>query len=102
MSSSLEKFRYIALAEGVSFLVLLGIAMPLKYMADMPMPVKVVGWLHGVLFILYVVVGAMAARAEGWSLGFCAVAFLASLVPGGTFWLDRRLASDAAEASAGE
>ncbi len=102
MSSSLEKFRHIALAEGVSFLVLLGIAMPLKYMADMPMPVKVVGWVHGVLFILYVVVGAMAARAEGWSLGFSAVAFLASLVPGGTFWLDRRLAKSAAESGAGE
>ena len=97
MSSSLQRFRAIALAEGISFLVLLGIAMPLKYAAGMPTPVKIVGWIHGVLFILYVLGGALAARKEGWSLKFCALAFIASLVPAGTFWLDRQLRPAPAE-----
>lgn len=95
MSKSLDRFRKIALAEGISFIVLLGIAMPLKYAAGMPLAVKVVGWIHGVLFILYMIFGAQAAGDEGWSAKFTGLAFLASLVPGGTFWLDRKLKPEA-------
>jgi integral membrane protein len=91
MSNALARFRIIALAEGTSFLVLLLIAMPMKYALEMPMINKVVGWIHGVLFILYVVMGLHAAIDEEWSPGFMLVAFVASLVPGGTFWLDRKL-----------
>ena len=54
-SSTLGRFRLVAIMEGVSFLVLLGIAMPLKYFADMPLAVKYIGWLHGLLFVLYMV-----------------------------------------------
>jgi integral membrane protein len=91
MSTALNRFRLIAFTEGVSFLVLLLIAMPMKYALDIPMATKIVGWIHGVLFVLYVVLGAHAAIKEGWSLGFVVVAFVASLVPGGTFWLDYKL-----------
>lgn len=52
---SIKNFAWISMAEGTSFLVLLLIAMPLKYMANMPLMVKYVGWVHGVLFILYIV-----------------------------------------------
>jgi integral membrane protein len=91
MSNPLDRFRLIALAEGVSFIALMGVAMPLKYAAGMPTPVTVVGWIHGVLFILYVVTGTHAAIAGRWSYRFIALAFAASLIPGATFWLDRKL-----------
>ena len=91
MTNALKHFRTIALVEGISFLILLFVAMPLKYMADKPMAVKYVGWAHGVLFILYVLLGLRAAKAEGWTFKFCVEAFIASLVPFGTFILDRKL-----------
>ena len=53
--NTLKTFRYIALAEGISFLILLFIAMPLKYLANMPEPVKLFGMMHGVLFVLFIV-----------------------------------------------
>jgi integral membrane protein len=81
--------RWIGLAEGVSFLVLLLIAMPLKYALGLPMAVKVVGWAHGVLFILYIGAVLLAIRAIRWKLTFFALA--ASVIPGGTFFLDRTL-----------
>ncbi len=90
----LTRFRWIALAEGVSYIVLLGIAMPLKYMMDMPMAVKVVGWAHGLLFILYVAFGLLASREQRWTLTFSVWAFVASLIPFGTFVLDRQLRAE--------
>ena len=50
----LHRFRMVAIAEGISFLVLLGIAMPLKYILDVPEAVKVVGWIHGALFVTFI------------------------------------------------
>ncbi len=55
MKNTFNWFRKIAFAEGVSFLVLLLIAMPLKYMADLPITVTIVGGLHGILFVAFVV-----------------------------------------------
>src|SRR5690349_20635048 len=52
-NTSLGRFRAIALLEGLSFVLLLFIAMPLKYLAGMPLGVKMVGWAHGMLFVLY-------------------------------------------------
>ena len=89
--ASLKPFRVIAFTEGVSFLVLLLVAMPLKYLADEPLAVKYVGWAHGLLFILYIFLGLRAAREHAWSLRFCAYAFIASLLPFGTFVLDKHL-----------
>ncbi|MGN6531837.1 MAG: DUF3817 domain-containing protein, partial [Ginsengibacter sp.] len=50
---SIRQLRWIGIAEGISFLLLLGVAMPLKYLYDFPVAVKVTGWIHGLLFILY-------------------------------------------------
>ena len=90
-SAALNRFRTVALLEGISFLVLLFIAMPLKYFADMPLPVKLTGWAHGVLFILYVVALVEVTIKLRWSLLTAIVAFVASLVPFGTFVLDAQL-----------
>lgn len=89
--SALKSFRVIALVEGISFLVLLLIAMPLKYWAGIPMAVRIVGMIHGVLFVAFLAGLARAATSCSWSLGRCAFAFVASLVPGGTFVLDASL-----------
>jgi integral membrane protein len=91
MSASIDRLRRIGFAEGVSFLVLLGVAMPLKYAMDMPLAVKIVGWLHGLLFILFVLALAKVHRDHNWSLGQSAFAFVMALVPFGTFVLDGRL-----------
>jgi integral membrane protein len=85
------RFRAVALIEGVSYLVLLGIAMPLKYFAGFPEAVLAVGWAHGVLFVLYLVSLAEVSLARRWRLVRILVAFVASLVPFGTFLLDARL-----------
>jgi integral membrane protein len=89
MRTPVSRFRVIAYWEGISYLVLLLIAMPLKYGLGLPAAVRVVGMAHGVLFIAYMVLLALAARALGPRLS--ALAAIVSFVPGGTFWLDAKL-----------
>ena len=95
MNSELQKqqrqikaLRSIALAEGISFMVLLLIAMPLKYYWGIPEAVKFTGWAHGVLFMLYV--GAVFLSIEAMQWGFLSVvmALAASVVPLGPFFMD--------------
>lgn len=101
LQTPLGRFRLIALAEGISYVLLLFIAMPLKYFMDAPTMVKWVGWAHGVLFIAYIVFGAHAAFVQKWKFLKIVAAFFASLVPFGTFVLDAKLRTehDVAEAS---
>ena len=89
--SALQQFRTIALTEGISFLILLFIAMPLKYFADWPYAVKYIGWLHGVLFVLYLFFLLKVWIKNKWSFVKVLVAFIASLIPFGTFIFDKTL-----------
>ena len=89
--TGLGRLRLVAFAEGVSFLVLLLIAMPLKYLAGQPLAVKQVGMAHGLLFVLYVFLLIQQGIERRWSLGKMGLGFLASLLPLGTFWADRKL-----------
>lgn len=91
LGSAIGRLRLIAMVEGVSFLVLLGIAMPLKYVAGYAMAVKVVGWAHGVLFVLFGAALAHVWFTAQWSIGRVAAVFIASLVPFGPFLIDRRI-----------
>jgi len=91
MTDALTQFRIVAVAEGLSYVVLVFIGMPLKYMAGQPATVEIVGWIHGLLFVLYVILGTLAWAEEEWSRRFAGWAFAASLVPGGTFWLEHEL-----------
>lgn len=95
LKTPLGRFRAVALLEGLSFVVLLFIAMPLKYAAGMPMAVRFTGMAHGLLFVLYVLALMEVAIALRWSFSRVAVAFGASLVPFGNFLLDARLRKDA-------
>jgi len=93
----LKNFKIIAIAEGISFLVLLLIAMPLKYMMQIPEPVKYLGWAHGVLFVLYGILLLQVFIVVKWSFIKTLVAFLVSFIPFGTFWLDARINKELAE-----
>ena len=97
--SQIRIFRMIALAEGVSFLTLLCIAMPMKYFMGMPEVVRVVGSIHGGLFVLYVGLLAMLHFRQRWSVIFSLYAFVASIVPFGTFVLDKQLREKEAAAN---
>lgn len=89
--NALRSFRLVTLLEGLSFLLLLFVAMPLKYMLGLPIAVRVAGSIHGLLFILFVAALVRAATARNWPLGRSLTAFGAALVPGGNFVLDRAL-----------
>ncbi len=90
-SSHTGRMRLISLVEGVSFLVLLGVAMPLKYFAGIPEVVSVVGAAHGVLFVLYALAASTLTLALRWSPLWFVGAMIASVVPFGTFYIDVRL-----------
>ena len=90
-NTAIGRLRLAGIAEGISFLFLLTIAMPLKYMADMPEAVLVTGWIHGALFILYITALLYVWRAKRWPLLRVAIGFGASLIPFGTFITDKKL-----------
>ena len=98
LRTTLGQFRMIAILEGISFLVLLLIAMPLKYMADIPQAVSVVGALHGVLFVMYAIWLAVVKFKYDWSIIKAGIAFIASFIPFGTFVLDWKLKQEATNA----
>lgn len=91
LRTPIGRLRVIAFIEGISFLVLLCVAMPLKYFAGLPEAVKTVGWIHGLLFVLYLISVAEVSIKHRWSWAQIFGAFVASLVPFGTFALDTRL-----------
>jgi integral membrane protein len=89
--TSLDIFRKVAVAEGLSYILLIFIAMPLKYWADMPLAVKYTGWAHGLLFVLYGMCLIMAWQERKWKFGKVVFIFVASLLPFAPFIVDKRL-----------
>jgi integral membrane protein len=87
VKTPLKRFLNIGTIEGISYLLLLFIAMPLKYYAGMPEAVKVVGLIHGVLFIAYIILLIYVTNFYGWRFKTVILAFIVSLIPFGTFYL---------------
>lgn len=87
----LRRLRLLSLVEGTSTLLLFGIAMPLKYFAGMPLAVRIVGTLHGVLFVWLALMLLLAIRRVPISKGLAAAGLFAAVVPFGPFVFDRRL-----------
>ena len=90
LKTALGRLRIIAFIEGCSYL-LLGLTMILKYKFSMPQPNYIVGLAHGILFVLYIVLLLQVSFLHRWNILKIFMAFLASLIPFGTFYADKAL-----------
>ncbi len=86
----LESFKWIARAEGISFLILLFIAMPLKYIWEAPSWVKVVGMVHGVLFVAYIAWAIFVKEVQKWDYRTLGIVIAGSILPFGTFIIEKK------------
>lgn len=87
LRTPLHQFALVAILEGISYL-LFAITMPLKYVWEITGPNQYVGYIHGFLFVLYLILGLRCWIIYKWKIGFVALAVLASLIPFATFWLE--------------
>lgn len=95
----LSRFMQIAFIEGISTVILFFIAMPLKYIPaiDWPLGVKYVGWLHGLLFIAYILLLIACTFSYKWPMKRFFTFFIASLIPFAPFWVERKLKEEIKE-----
>ena len=91
LGMNIKTLRWVGFLEGISFLLLLFIAMPMKYMFDNPILVKYVGMGHGVLFIAFLVVLFVVCEKQKWSLKIFILGLIASILPFGPFVFDAKL-----------
>jgi integral membrane protein len=89
LKKTIRIFKIISTLEAVSFLLLLGIAMPLKYIWGLPQMVQTVGMAHGVLFLLYIAGAVYIYKKLGWTPKQLAIAVFCSVVPFGPFYVER-------------
>ncbi|MGL4421534.1 MAG: DUF3817 domain-containing protein [Gemmataceae bacterium] len=90
--TAVGKVRAVGIAEGTSYLLLMFIAMPLKYFAGRPEAVQVLGSIHGALFVIYAIVTLWAVAQRKLKFKFALLAAAASLIPIGPFLIDKTLA----------
>ena len=90
MLTLFKSFKVVAFLEGLSYILLLFIAVPIKYMAGDPQFVKLLGMPHGVLFLAYIVLAIMLASEMKWTKKTLVIVLLASIIPFGTFYVDRK------------
>ncbi|TQD40268.1 DUF3817 domain-containing protein [Haloflavibacter putidus] len=90
MDKSVKIFKAVSTLEAISFLVLLLIAMPLKYAFDQPEMVRIVGMAHGVLFVLYVFGAYWMYEKLSWTFKMLAISVFCSVLPLGPFYIERK------------
>lgn len=90
----LKLFRATAILEGISYLALFGITMPLKYWAEIPGPNKVVGYAHGVLFIAFIALSIIVWYQKKWNFKKLLIFCVASLLPFATFYVEQKYLRD--------
>jgi integral membrane protein len=86
-----QTFKKLAIAEGISFLIILGITMPLKYLMNYGMPNKIIGMIHGALFIYYVIAVFLVKKQFKWNAKDTFIALIASIIPFGTFYVEKKM-----------
>ena len=91
IKTSIGRLRLLGYLEGLSFLGLLGIAVPLKYLNDMPEATKIIGMIHGVLFIFYVIFLLEVRSDHKWDFRTTILSFIAAFLPFGTFVADVKI-----------
>lgn len=87
----LNRFRIVSITEGISMIILVFIAMPLKWVFELPTMVTYVGWIHGVLFIAYIFILFPTSRKLRWPFVRAVFALVAAILPFGPFLFDRKL-----------
>ena len=95
LKTGIGQLRILGFLEGLSFLILLFIAMPIKYFLDEPIVVKIVGQIHGLLFVAFVIFTLILAKEKKWN--FAAITgplLLSSIIPFGTFYVDKKILSN--------
>lgn len=90
----IKYFKIAAILEGISYL-LFGLTMPLKYALDMPLPNKIVGYIHGFLFMIYVLLALLLFRTARYSFKEKMIILWASLLPFATFYVERKMVKNA-------
>ena len=88
-------FKIVALLEGISLLLLLLFAMPMKYIFEIPIYVKIIGMAHGLLFIGYIVLAIINKIEEQWPIKKFLIICVASIVPFGTFYIEKKYLKNA-------
>ena len=88
--SLFKTFRITAILEGISYLLLFVVSMPLKYLLNIPEPNIYIGYAHGFLFMAYVVLAIWVCVTKSWSFKRFIILFIASLLPFGTFYVDKK------------
>lgn len=101
-NSKRGRFKLIASLEGISFLILVGIAVPLKYIWGKPWLVQNIGMTHGILFVLYLFNIIQNKIELGWATGKTILAMLLSIVPFGTFYVAKKMIPDMAKEAESE
>ena len=86
----LQSLRLLAILEGISYLLLFGLSMPLKYWANIREPNIYIGYVHGFLFIAFIILAYVFCRHQEWGLKTYLKFFLASLLPYGTFYMEKK------------
>ena len=94
LGNEIGRLRLVGIFEGISFLLLLGVAMPLKYIWDMPMAVSIVGMGHGVLFLGYCLALVLAWPEAKWPFKRAALIFICAFLPCGPFLIEPSLRRD--------
>ncbi|EDM27466.1 hypothetical protein LNTAR_05121 [Lentisphaera araneosa HTCC2155] len=89
----IDLFKKVAFWEGVSYLLLVFVAMPMKYLAGYPQAVRIVGMAHGVLFVMFCLILADLLRRKEFTFNFSVFAFIMSILPFGTFYLEGKIKS---------
>lgn len=90
MFSLLNLFRIVAFLEGVSYILLLFIATPIKYLVNDPQYVKLLGMPHGILFVVYVALAILFKKEFSWTNNEFLLVLVAAIIPFGTFYIDRK------------
>ncbi|MDC1395137.1 DUF3817 domain-containing protein [Bacteroidia bacterium] len=86
----LNVFRIVSYLEGISYLLLLGVGVPLKYLAGNDSWVKSLGMPHGMLFLAYIILAIVVRQMKNWNFKTFLIVLVASLIPFGTFYVDKK------------
>lgn len=89
----ITSFRLISYLEGLSYLAILFVTMPLKYLFFSPEPNKIIGMAHGILFLAYITLAFLVKPEKEWNTKSFLIVLACSIIPFGTFWMDRKYLS---------